>query len=560
MTGREPSPAASPSNPTLATSPSPAGTPTFSVITPVHDPPLDALEAMIESVCAQSWPHWELCLVDDASTDAGVWAVLQRAAASDPRIRVARRAENGGISRATNDALALATGEFVAFLDHDDMFVRDTLTRVAHALVEHAPVDFAYTDEAKLAPDGRRSPAFYKPDWSPERMRAQMYTGHLGVMRRSLVEEVGGLRPELDGSQDYDLVLRITERTDRIVHVPEMLYLWRALPSSAAGDAHAKPYAFEAGRRAVQEHCDRVGIDAVVEMLARPGRHRVRRRVRGEPLVSVIVPTRGSVARVGGVRRVLVEHALASAVERSTYPNVEYVVVADRETPPEVIATLEDVARDRLRVVPFDGPFNFSAKINAGVLEASGDMLLLLNDDVEVLTPDWIETLVALAQEPDCGLVGAKLLYADGTLQHGGHVYCGGRPLHIYQHYPADEPGMEDMLLIERECSGVTAACAAVRRDVFEEVGGFCEDLPVSFNDVDFSLKIRRLGRRVVWTPHAVLHHYESATRVREVAAQEVEVIRSRWEHALWADPYSNPNLRVDRNDWVPSRTADAWV
>lgn len=534
--------------------------PTFSIITPVHDPPVDALRAMIASVVDQPFRDWELCLVDDASTDPQVRAVLDEAAAADPRVRVHHRTENGGISRASNDGLAMATGEFVAFLDHDDVFVADTLTVVARALRDQAPVDFAYTDEAKLFPDGTRGMPFYKPDWSPERMRSQMYTGHLAVVRRTLVEEVGGFRPELDGAQDYDLVLRCTERTDRIVHVPEMLYLWRVVPDSTAGDTEAKPWAFDAGRRAVQEHCDRVGIDATVEALPRAGCHRVRRRVRGRPLVSIVIPTRGSTSRVDGLARVHIEHALRSVVERSTYEHVEYVVVADRVTPPDVVAALESCCGDRLRLVWFDGPFNFSSKINAGVLDSSGDVVIMLNDDVEVVTPDWIETLVALVQEPDCGMAGAKLLFADGTLQHAGHVYPGGNMTHIYLGYPEDEPGVEHMLHIERECSGVTAACAAVRRDVFEAVGGLCEDLPANFNDVDFSLKIRQLGLRVVWTPHAVLYHFESATRVRTVTSGEVELIQSRWSEVLHHDPYHNPNLRDDRSDWVPRRTPDAWA
>ena len=538
----------------------PAGPPRFSIVTPVYDPPIDALRAMITSVATQPFPDWELCLVDDASTDAAVLDVLTEAASADPRVRVTRRVENGGIVRASNDGLAMATGELLVFVDHDDVLGVDALGVIARAIDDHGPVDFAYTDEAKLLPDGRRGMPFYKPDWSPERMRSQMYTGHLSVMRRSLVEALGGFREEFEGSQDYDLVLRLTERTDRILHIPEMLYLWRALPTSAAGDTDAKPYAFEAGRRAVQEHCDRVGIDGTVELLPRAGCHRVRRRVRGEPLVSIVIPTRGGGSRVDGVPRVHVEHAVRSVVERSTYPNIELVVVADRATPPEVVAALEEIGRGRLRLVWFDGPFNFSAKINAGVLESSGDVILMLNDDVEVVTPDWIETLVALAQEPDCGMAGAKLLFADGTLQHAGHVYLGGNMTHIYLGYPEDEPGMEHMLHLERECSGVTAACAAVRRDVFEAVGGLCEDLATNFNDVDFSLKIRQLGLRIVWTPHAVLYHFESSTRVRAVTSADVEIIGARWGCVLAADPYYNPNLRVDRPDWVPRRTPDSWA
>jgi GT2 family glycosyltransferase len=355
-------------------------------------------------------------------------------------------------------------------------------------------------------------------------------------------------------------VLRVSERTDRIHHIAEVLYLWRMLVGSAAGDAQAKPWAFDAGRRAVQEHCDRVGIDAVVEMLAQPGSYRVRRRVRGEPIVSIVIPTRGSSARVQGVPRVHVLHAVTSVLERSTYANYELVVVADRETPDAVIVELERLCGDRLRVVWFDGAFNFSAKVNAGVASSAGDVVVLLNDDIEVLTPDWIETMVALAQEPDCGLVGCKLLFADGTLQHAGHVYRGGNMTHAYLGYPGDEPGMANLLQLERECSGVTAACAAVRREVWEQVGGFCEQLPGNFNDVDFSLKIRHRGLRVVWTPHAILYHFESLTRIDDVKASEVGFIDRRWARVLLRDPYFNPNLDQLRADWVVFRPPETWV
>ena len=269
---------------------------TYSIIIPVYDPPADVLRATIDSVLAQSYPHWELCIVDDTSPSPEVWPILQAYAKADDRIKIGRRPENGGISLASNDALNYATGEFVAFLDHDDVLVPEALAIVERELTEHGPFDFAYSDEAKILPDGSIGLPFYKPDWSPERMRAQMYTAHLAVMRRTLVAELGGFRPEFDGSQDYDLVLRLSERTDRIHHIAEVLYLWRIIVGSAAGEEEAKPWALEAGRRAVQEHCARVGIDAVVEMLPQAGCYRVHRRVRGEPLVSIVIPTRGSSA------------------------------------------------------------------------------------------------------------------------------------------------------------------------------------------------------------------------------------------------------------------------
>jgi glycosyltransferase involved in cell wall biosynthesis len=535
-------------------------TPTFSIITPVYEPPPHVLTATIDSVLAQRYPNWELCLVDDASPSDDVWPTLERYAAIDPRIKLARRGENGGIARASNDALALATGEFVAFLDHDDVLVPDALNVFAREFAAHAPVDFAYSDEAKLLPDGRLACPFYKPDWSPERMRSQMFTGHLGVMRRSVVAGLGGFRPEFDGAQDYDLVLRVTERTDRILHVAEALYLWRESPGSAALDSGVKPSAIEAGRRAVQEHCERVGIDALVEMLPeQPGCYRVRRRLRAEPLVSIVIPTRGSAARVHGEAWVQVLHAVSSVLGRSSYTRIEFVVVADRETPSAVVGELQRLGGERLRLLWTDGPFNFSAKMNAGVAVCSGEVVVLLNDDVEVLTPDWIEVLTGLVQDADGGLAGAKLLFGDGTLQHGGHVYFGGSMGHAYAHYPGDEEGMARMLL-ERECSGVTAACAALRREVWDEVGGLCEHLPVSFNDVDLSLKIRSTGRRVLWTPHAVLHHFERSTRVTDVEQSEVAFIRRRWDHVLHHDPYFNPNLDPNRPDWVVAKPPEVWV
>jgi glycosyltransferase involved in cell wall biosynthesis len=536
-------------------------TPTFSIITPVYEPPPDVLAATIDSVLAQRYPNWELCLVDDASPSGHVWATLERYAAIDPRIKIARRGENGGIARASNDALALATGEFLAFLDHDDVLVPDALNVFALELAAHAPVDFAYSDEAKLLADGRLARPFYKPDWSPERMRSQMFTGHLSVMRRSIVAHLGGFRPEFDGAQDYDLVLRVTERTDRILHVAEALYLWREGPGWAALDSDTKPWAIEAGRRAVQEHCERVGIDALVEMLPQqPGCHRVRRRLRTKPLVSIVIPTRGSAARVHGEARIPVLHAVSSVLGRSSYTRIEFVVVAERETPSAVVGELQRLGGERLRLLWSDGPSNFSAEMNAGVAASSGEVILLVDDDVEVVTPDWIEVLTGLVQEPDCGLAGCKLLFADGTLQHGGHVYFGGSMDHAYMHYPGDERGMARMLLIERECSGVTVACAALRREVWEEAGGLCEQLPANFNDVDLSLKIRGTGRRVVWTPHAVLHHFERSTRVTDVLQSEIAFIRRRWEPVLHHDPYFNPNLDPTRPDWVTAKPPEAWV
>jgi len=421
-------------------------------------------------------------------------------------------------------------------------------------------MDYCYTDEAGLTSDGRLTKPSYKPDWSPERMRAQFYTGRLSALRRSLVSELGGFRSEFDGCYERELSLRVSENTNDIVHLAEVLYLRRI--EEGADTSATDLDSSESGRRALEQHCDRVGIDAVVEPLTSGGSYRVRRRLRSRPLVSIIIPTRGSASVIQRQRRIHVLHAASSILERSTYTNVELVVVADRETPSTVIDKLEAQCGDRLRIRWWDGPFNFSAKVNVGVAASSGTVVLLLNDDVEVLTSDWIETLIGFVDEPDCGLVGCKLLTAFETLQHGGHVYDKGQIVHAYHNYPGDERGMGDLLVVDRECSGVTAACAALRREVYEKVGGMCEALPVNYNDVDLSLKIRKLGLRVVWTPHVVLYHFESLTRARknEVSSFESDFVRNRWDSVLEVDPYSNPHLDQTNGDWVVARPPESWL
>ena len=527
--------------------------PLFSIITPVYDPPEAVLRACLDSVRSQTFTDWEHCLVDDGSTLPHVRAVLDEYAAGDRRFRVVARDANRGIIAASNDALAMASGEFVAFLDHDDLIVRDALATVAAVLDDDPQIDYCYSDEDNLSPQGELITPFYKPDWSPERFRSQMYTCHFSVARRSLVDEVGGFHTGFEGSQDYDLFLRVTERARRVHHIPRILYHWRMLPTSVAGNAAAKPYAYDSGRRAVQAHCDRVGIAATVEHGAVPGVYRARRHLpEPAPLVSVIIPTRGSSARVWGVERCFVVDCVRSLIELATYPNLEFVVVADDVTPPNVVRALERIAGDRLKIVWYDRAFNFSEKMNLGAAHATGPYLLLLNDDIEVISPDFLETMVAIAAaEDDIAIVGAKLLFADGRLQHAGHVYNDGNPYHAMFRFNGDELGPSGLLIVQRECSGVTAACALVKAAAFDEVGGFTVLLGNNFNDVDFSLKIRHRGHRIVWTPHAQLYHFESMTREPKVLVPEHDFIKERWWHELHHDPYYNPNLAPSRDDWV---------
>jgi len=525
--------------------------PVFSILTPVYDTPAAILRACVRSVRRQRFRDWELCLVDDGSGAAHVAPLLDQLARTDPRLRVGRRTSNGGIVAASNDALAMARGTWIVLLDHDDVLEPDALTSMASAIERHPLADYLYSDEDVLSTWGDHVNPFYKPDWSPERLRSQHYTTHLSVLRRSLVEEVGGFRAGFEGAQDHDLVLRVTERAREVHHVPRALYHWRSVETSVAGRVDAKPYAYEAGRRAVQEHCDRSGIAATVEHGPTPGVYRVRRQVHGEPLVSVIIPTRGSVGRVWGARRTFVVEAVRSLLHGATYENFELVVVADRDTPDHVVRRLRSLAGDRLRLEWFDEPFNFSVKVNRGAAVARGEHLLLLNDDVEVVTPDFVETMLGFAQDADVGMVGAKLLFADGRLQHGGHVYTADGPHHIFFGWPGDHEGPGRLLLVARECSGVTAACALVPASVFQEVGGMTPLLPANFNDVDLSLKIRETGRRIVWTPDAVLYHFESQSRVPTVTAEEMDVMMSRWSTQLAHDPYHNPNLEPGQGWWL---------
>jgi GT2 family glycosyltransferase len=521
--------------------------PLFSIVTPVFNTPDDVLTAMLRSVRDQRCGDWELCLVDDCSTEPHVGEILERAQRQDRRIRLSRRDVNGGIVAASNDALAMAEGEFVALLDHDDELHPAALERVAAAIASSPEADYVYSDEDKIDRAGHASGPFFKPDWSPERMRTQMYTCHLSVMRRRLVEEVGGFDPDFEGSQDWDLVLKVTERARQVVHVPEVLYHWRTLHTSTAGAGEeAKPWAFEAGTRAVQAHCERIGLPAEVERdLDVPGVYHLRPRLRREPLVSIVIPTAGGSREVRFEDVVLVEHCVRSIVERSSYQSYEIVCVTDGELDLGVEGRLRALAGERLRLVRFDGDFNFSAKINRGVVHSEGERLLILNDDMEVVTPEWIERMLMYLELEEVGAVGGRLIWQDGRLQHVGILFeNGGYPGHIYRGFSPDFRGYSNNVLVAQNYLAVTAACLMTTRTAFDEVGGFSTAFPNSYNDMDFCLKLRTTGRRVVYDPDTVLHHFESSSRNSEVEDWEKQQLLGRWLPLTLHDPSTNPNLR----------------
>jgi len=516
--------------------------PTFSILTPVYNTDVDVLEDCVNSVLRQSYGKWQLCLVDDASPAVHVWPLLQRIATRDPRIFIARREVNGGIVAASNDCASLATGDVISLLDHDDLLHPEALRRVANAFIHVPEVDYVYTDEDVVDMAGRRVSPFYKPDWSPERFRGQMYTCHFSSIRRELYDRVGGFRDGFDGSQDWDLVLRITEASRTIVHIPEVLYHWRTVPTSVLAGEQVKPYAYEAAKRVLTEHCARVGIDGEVIELERRGHFRVKRSLDERPLISIVIPTRGSSGRPWGQRRVMVTEAVRSVIDRSTYEHLEIVVVYDTPTPAAVLDDLRAIAGDRLKLVEWTEPFNFSGKCNLGAAHATGELLLFLNDDVEVITADWLDTLSGFLRESDVGAVGAHLLFEDGRLQHGGHVHLNGAAGHVM--FGQDPKSLKNRLALwlDREVAGVTAACLLTRATTFAEVGGFSLDFPNNYNDVDFSLKLRAAGYRIIVSPHARLYHFESVTRDPTVTALETLQLQNRWRDELHRDPYYNPN------------------
>jgi O-antigen biosynthesis protein len=511
----------------------------------VADADADALRRTIDSVLMQDYPDFELCvhLAMDIGTE--IRKAVTEAASQDRRLRLVFNAGEGDTATPINAALEDASGDFIGLLDVGDELTPGALGVINHHLaVGEDNVDFLYTDHGSRSSDGTYREDTFKPGWSPERLRSFFYCEKLSLFRRTTALALGGFRSECEGAHPFDLALRVSERARRVLHVPEVLCRVTDIPSTPSG-----------GRLAVQDQCARLGIDAVVNDLSTSGTYRVSRVIQGEPLVSVVIPTAGTSRRVWGRERVLVLDAMRSILNNCTYQNLEFVIVADAISSQGIEADLLELGGGRLKVLPFNEGFNFSKKCNLGVAHSKGDYVLLLNDDVEVVSPDFIETMLGLAQGDGVGMVGAKLLFSDGTLQHAGHFYGDSRPHHAMHFYPADYAGPGNMLLIDRECAGVTAACAMLPRSVWDAVGGLSELLPNNYNDVDLSLKIRHLGHRIIWTPHAVLYHFESMSRVNVVSTEEMRFVQVRWDHDLRVDPYGNPNLEPSNPGWIPRVT-----
>jgi GT2 family glycosyltransferase len=525
----------------------------FSVLTTVYDPEPQHLWECLDSVVGQTWPNAiEHIVIDDASQRGDVGLLLDRSGDVHGR-RIVRRPANGGIVAASNDALAEATGEWLVLLDHDDVLAAQALERIAAVLDADPSIDVLYTDHDLLRPDGRLASPVYKPDFSIERLRNHNWITHLVVVRRSLVEQVGGFTAGTDGAQDHDLLLRLAEASGPFHHLPDVLLHWRQSPASVASDVANKPEAFDRVAEVVGAHLQRVGISATVDAGEHVGVVRIRREINGRPLVSVVIPTRGATGSVWGVDRVFVHKAVSSLIAGMAADNrvdLEFVVVIDAAAEPVIERGLQRIAGDRLTVVPYDRPFNFSDAINSGVAASTGSYLLILNDDTELIEPGSVAEMVGLAQQADVGMVGAKLLYEDGTLQHGGHSYHGTIS-HAMLGWPGNHPGPHRMLAVERECAGATAAAALLRRSVFNEVGGMNLAFAINYNDVDFSLTIRQAGYRVLWTPHALWFHFEQRSFDHPIVTEEIDLLRGRWGDVAFTDPYANPNLTPGRTDWL---------
>jgi len=545
-----------------------AQTPLISVVMPVYNPNIKHLSEAIESVRRQLYEHWELCIADDASSDPDVRRVLEEFAEVDPRIKVSFRNSNGHISAASNTAIALATGEYVALLDQDDLLAEHALYYVATELATHPEAMLLYSDEDKIDEAGQRREPYHKPDWNYRLLLSQNFVSHLGVYRTDVVRRLGGFRKGFEGSQDHDLTLRVIEhaRPEQICHIPVVLYHWRAAPGSTATDPQAKDYAWRAGRAAVAEHLERTGVRATVGRATVGAFYRVQYELPTDPpLVSVIIPTRDQCA--------LLRQCLESIRSKSTYANYETVVVDNQSVDEDAKEYLKTLRKQPgVSVIRYDKPFNYSAINNLAVRHAKGEIICLLNNDTEVISEGWMEEMIGLLMQPKVGVVGARLLYSDGTVQHGGVlVGVGGVGNHAHLGCARNDPGYFGRAWLAQEYSAVTAACLMTRKSLYQELDGLNEkDLPVAFNDVDFCLRAREAGYRVVWTPYAELYHHESKSRGKDDSPEkrarfekEIAYMRRRWAALMENDPYYNPNLSYQRPDFSLShvpRTPKPWL
>lgn len=532
--------------------------PLISIIVPTYNTDELFLKQCIDSVLNQSYPNWELCLADDASTNENIRDVITDYCQRDGRIKTVLREENGHISAASNSAISIAEGEWMALLDHDDELHEHALSYVAHTILTNPQVEFVYTDEDKINECGERFDPHFKPDWNPDLLYSQNYISHLGVYKSSIVKKIGGFRIGFEGSQDYDLLLRYSREIDdaNIVHIPRVLYHWRAIEGSTALEAGQKDYTTQKGIDALQEYFDQQQTDAQVVKGKNANTYRVKWSSAGNPLVSLIIPTYNGID--------ITKQAIDSILNKTSYKNYEIILVdnnSDDDAALEYFSQLEK--DDKVTVLRYPYPFNYSAINNFAVRHANGDIVGLVNNDVEVINSDWLTEMVSHAIRPEVGCVGAKLYYSNDTIQHAGIILgIGGVAGHSHKHFPRDSHGYFGRLNLVQNLSSVTAACLLIRKEVFDQVGGLNEtDLTVAFNDVDFCLRVRELGYRNLWTPYAELYHHESISRGHEdnpekVARfnKEVNYMNTTWGNLLISDPSYNVNLTLSHENFSISK------
>lgn len=523
--------------------------PLISIITPVYNVDPKWLELCVNSVLAQYYTNWELCLVDDGSTREETLTMLKQIEKLDSRIIVNYQKINGGIASASNVALSLAHGEFVALLDNDDELTPDALYEVVKLLNQKRETDFIYSDEDKLDITGKRCEPFFKPDWSPELIRSYSYTCHLSVFRKALMQQIGGFRDKFSGAQDYDITLRVIEKTKNIEHISKILYHWRKIPGSAADVVDAKGWALSRAKSALEEHIERSNLDAqVLAADNAPGCFRVRYTIKDKPLVSILLPTRGQLT--GKSEDELLFNCIKSISQKTEYDNYELLICYNNKLDSKIEKFLKSYPH-RLINYELNGDFNFANKINFMAMHANGEHLVIFNDDLEVISSEWLTALLEFSQQKEIGAVGSKLLYPGGRLQHIGMVLgINGYPAHIFHQASAGHPGYRADANLIRNYSVVTGAGMMIKKEIFEKLNGLDENFRIDYNDTDFCLRVMELGYRNVYTPYSLFYHHESTVlssgRLKD---NETDLFRNRWKNILENDPFYNRNLTRKKLD-----------
>lgn len=528
--------------------------PLISIVIPLYNTPVPYLKELLDSVQSQTYQNFQLCLAD-GSDNSRTGDYIRENYGTDKRIQYKLLENNAGISENTNEAIKMATGEFIMFSDHDDTLAPNALFEIVKEMNEHPGTDVVYTDEDKVTMDGKRyfDPHF-KPDFNLDMLRCNNYICHIFVVKREILEQVGMLRKEFDGAQDFDFILRCCEKAENIRHVAKILYHWRNHPASTAGNPESKMYAYEAGRNAVQAHYDRIGMKAEVSMTEQWGRYRTKLFVEGEPLVTIIIPNKDHKKEL--------KTCVDSLFEKTSYQNFEILIIENNSTGKEIFAYYKELeaAHENVRVLTWEKEFNYSAINNFGAEHARGEYLLLLNNDIEVKTENWMEEMLSYCQREDVGIVGAKLLFPNEKIQHAGVILGmgpSGTAGHLFYNFPGDQFVYAGRSQTTQDLSAVTAACMMVKKELYQKVGGMDEAFQVAFNDIDFCLRVRETGKLVVFQAYAELYHHESLTRGYETSQknkkrfkEEIKLFKTRWKDILEAgDPYYNPNLTLRRSD-----------